>query len=122
MPSPSSDPQRPGVLFVDDEVNILKALVRLFRSEPVRVFTASSAAGARARTAPEPIQVVVSDQRMPGTTGVRLLAQVRERRPEVVRILLTGHAEIGVAVDAINHGEIFRLLTKPWNDDELRAT
>ncbi|HTO08239.1 MAG TPA: HD domain-containing phosphohydrolase [Myxococcota bacterium] len=122
MPLPTADPHRPGLLFVDDEVNILKALVRLFRAEPVRVFTASSAAEALALVASEPIQVVVSDQRMPGTTGVRLLAQVRERRPEVVRILLTGHAEIAVAVEAINSGEIFRLLTKPWNDDELRAT
>jgi len=116
---PSLD--RPGVLFVDDEVNILKSLARLFRAEPVRVFTASSAPEALALLASEPVQVVVSDQRMPGTTGVRLLAQVRERRPDVVRILLTGHTEIGVAIEAINHGEIFRLLTKPWNDDELRA-
>jgi putative nucleotidyltransferase with HDIG domain len=113
---------RPGVLFVDDEVNILKSLARLFRADPVRVFTASSAAEALALLASEPVQVVVSDQRMPGTTGVKLLGEVRERRPDVVRILLTGHTEIGVAIDAINHGEIFRLLTKPWNDDELRAT
>ncbi|HTO70388.1 MAG TPA: HD domain-containing phosphohydrolase [Myxococcota bacterium] len=112
----------PGVLFVDDEVNILKALSRLFRSEPVRVLTASSAAEALALLAGERVQVVVSDQRMPGTTGVRLLAQIRERHPEIVRILLTGHTEIGVAIEAINHGEIFRLLTKPWNDAELRAT
>ncbi len=110
------------MLFVDDEVNILKSLARLFRAEPLRVFTASSAAEALALLGSEPVQVVVSDQRMPGTTGVKLLAQVRERRPDVVRILLTGHTEIGVAIEAINHGEIFRLLTKPWNDDELRAT
>jgi putative nucleotidyltransferase with HDIG domain len=110
------------VLFVDDEVNILKSLARLFRAEPVRVLTASSAPEALALLGSEPVQVVVSDQRMPGTTGVKLLAQVRERRPDVVRILLTGHTEIGVAIEAINHGEIFRLLTKPWNDDELRAT
>jgi len=110
------------VLFVDDEVNILKSLARLFRAEPVRVLTASSAPEALALLGSEPVQVVVSDQRMPGTTGVKLLAQMRERRPDVVRILLTGHTEIGVAIEAINHGEIFRLLTKPWNDDELRAT
>ena len=110
------------MLFVDDEVNILKSLARLFRAEPVRVLTASSAPEALALLGSEPVQVVVSDQRMPGTTGVKLLAQMRERRPDVVRILLTGHTEIGVAIEAINHGEIFRLLTKPWNDDELRAT
>jgi putative nucleotidyltransferase with HDIG domain len=114
--------EKPGVLFVDDEVNILKSLARLFRADPVRVFAASSAAEALALLATEPIQVVVSDQRMPGTTGAKLLAQVRERWPEVARILLTGHAEIQVAIEAINRGEIFRLLTKPWNDQELRAT
>jgi putative nucleotidyltransferase with HDIG domain len=122
MSSVPASLHKPGVLFVDDEVNILKALVRLFRAEPVRVFTASSAQEALALLGSEPIQVVVSDQRMPGTTGVHLLAQVRERCPDVVRILLTGYTEIAVAIEAINHGEIFRLLTKPWNDDELRAT
>ena len=113
--------EKPGVLFVDDEVNILKSLARLFRADGVRVFTASSAPEALALLATEPIHVVVSDQRMPGTTGSKLLAQVRERWPEVARILLTGYAEIQVAIEAINHGEIFRLLTKPWNDQELRA-
>jgi len=122
MPERAGSPDQPGVLFVDDEVNILKSLARLFRAEPVREVTASSAAEALALVAAERISVVVSDQRMPGTTGVRLLAQVRERSPEVVRILLTGHTEIGIAIEAINQGEIFRLLTKPWNDDELRAT
>jgi len=122
MPQRSGSADQPGVLFVDDEVNILKALARLFRTEPVRVLTASSAAEALALVASEPIQVVVSDQRMPGTTGVRLLAQIREQRPDVVRILLTGHTEIALAIEAINQGAIFRLLTKPWNDDELRAT
>jgi putative nucleotidyltransferase with HDIG domain len=121
MVSPQTPPSPPGVLFVDDEVNILKALARLFRGEPVRVFTASSAPEALALIRAESIQVVVSDQRMPGTSGVKLLSQVRERNPEIVRILLTGHTEIEVAIEAINHGNIFRLLTKPWNDQELRA-
>ncbi len=120
LPALSSD--APGILFVDDEVNILKAITRLFRKEPVRVFTASSAADALAMLEAEPIQVVVSDQRMPGVTGVKLLAELRERFPSVVRILLTGNAEIDVAVDAINHGQIYRMLTKPWDDRELRAT
>jgi putative nucleotidyltransferase with HDIG domain len=122
MPARSGSSDQPGVLFVDDEVNILKTLARLFRAEPVRVLTASSAAEALALLDTEPVQVVISDQRMPGTTGVRLLAQIRELRPEIVRILLTGHTEIAIAIEAINKGEIFRLLTKPWNDDELRAT
>jgi putative nucleotidyltransferase with HDIG domain len=112
----------PGVLFVDDEVNILKALARLFRREPIRVLTASSADDALAVLAREPVRVIVSDQRMPGMPGVKLLARVRERWPDVVRIMLTGYTEIDVAVEAINHGEIYRLLTKPWDDWSLRAT
>ena len=115
-------PVHPGVLFVDDEVNILKAITRLFRQDPVRVFTAGSALEALAVLERESIQVIVSDQRMPGVTGVKLLAQVRERFPFVVRILLTGNAEIDVAIEAINHGQIYRMLTKPWDDRELRQT
>jgi putative nucleotidyltransferase with HDIG domain len=112
----------PAVLFVDDEVNILKALSRLFRSEPVRVLTAGSGDEALGVLEREPIRVIVSDQRMPGLPGVKLLAKVRERWPDVVRIMLTGYTEIDVAVEAINHGEIYRLLTKPWDDWSLRAT
>jgi putative nucleotidyltransferase with HDIG domain len=110
------------VLFVDDEVNILRALQRLLRNEPMRVLTATRASEALDTLAKEAVQVVISDQRMPETSGVELLAHVRERHPDVVRILLTGYTEIGVAVDAINRGEIYRLITKPWNDDELRST
>jgi putative nucleotidyltransferase with HDIG domain len=110
------------VLFVDDEVNILRALQRLLRNEPMRVLTATRASEALDTLAKEAVQVVISDQRMPEISGVELLAHVRERHPDVVRILLTGYTEIGVAVDAINRGEIYRLITKPWNDDELRST
>ncbi len=120
--SPAASLQLPGVLFVDDEVNILKALTRLFRSEPVRVHTAGSGDEALALLATQPIRVIVSDQRMPGMPGVKLLAKVRERWPDVVRIMLTGYTEIDVAVEAINHGEIYRMLTKPWDDWSLRAT
>ena len=111
-----------AVLFVDDEVNILRALQRLLRSEPIEVRTATRAAEALSILAAYPIQVIVSDQRMPGGTGVDLLAAVREQYPDVVRLMLSGLTEIDVAVDAINRGEIYRLITKPWNGDELRAT
>jgi response regulator RpfG family c-di-GMP phosphodiesterase len=111
-----------AVLFVDDEVNILRALQRLLRTEGIEVRTATRVAEALEILATQPIQVVVSDQRMPDGNGVDLLATVRERHPEIVRLLLTGFTEIGVAVDAINRGQVYRLITKPWNDDELRAT
>lgn len=113
--------EMPGVLFVDDEVNILKSLTRLFKAEPVATFVARSAREALEILEYESIQVVISDQNMPDSPGVALLAEVRRRHPEIVRILLTGYAEMAVAVAAINHGEIFRLVTKPWNDQELRA-
>ncbi len=121
MSAPNLSARKPGVLFVDDEVIILKTLTRLFRSEPVNVFTAGSAKEALAIMAAESIQVVVSDQQMPETTGVFLLAEVRKNHPDVIRIMLTGYTEIDVAVNAINQGEVYRLMTKPWNDDEMRA-
>jgi len=110
------------VLFVDDEVNILKALQRLLRHEEMNVLSTDRASEALEIVAREPVQVVVTDQRMPEMSGVDLLSKVRERQPDVVRMLLTGYTEIDVAVDAINRGQIYRLVTKPWNDDELRAT
>ncbi|MCP4006772.1 MAG: HD domain-containing protein [bacterium] len=103
-------------------MNILKSLSRLFRNEPVRVVSATNAREALAILERESIQVVVSDQRLPGMPGVAFLSEVRERYPDTLRILLTGFSEIDVAVDAINRCEVFRLLTKPWDDDELRAT
>ncbi len=115
-------PQEHTVLFVDDEKNILKALQRLMRSEDMQVLTASRACDALELLDRNPAQVVVTDQRMPEMSGVDFLAQVRERHPEIVRMMLTGYTEMNVAVDAINRGEIYRLITKPWNDDELRAT
>jgi putative nucleotidyltransferase with HDIG domain len=110
------------VLFVDDEVNILKALQRLLRSEHMNVLCASRAQEALELLDKQQCQVVVTDQRMPEMTGVDLLSQVRQRFPDIVRMMLTGYTEMDVAVDAINRGEIYRLITKPWNDDELRAT
>ena len=110
------------VLFVDDEVNILRAVQRLLRNEPCRVLTASRGVEALDLLTSDAAQVVVSDQRMPEMNGVELLLAVRDRHPDAVRMMLTGYTEMNVAVEAINHGEIYRLITKPWNDDELKAT
>jgi putative nucleotidyltransferase with HDIG domain len=115
-------PYEHTVLFVDDEVNILKALQRLLRVEDMNVLCASRASEALELLEKHPAQVVVTDQRMPEMSGVDFLAQVRDRHPDMVRMMLTGYTEMNVAVDAINRGEIYRLITKPWNDDELRAT
>ena len=110
------------ILFVDDEVNILKALKRLTRHETWNVLCASRGREALEMMERQPAQVVVSDQRMPEMSGVDMLQAVRDRWPDVVRMMLTGYTEMNVAVDAINRGEIYRLITKPWNDEELKAT
>jgi putative nucleotidyltransferase with HDIG domain len=122
MPNRCTSPRPPGVLFVDDEINVLKALTRLFRSEPIEVHCARSGQEAYRILEREPIQVVISDQRMPGISGAQVLSRVRKEHPEIVRMMLTGYTEIDVALEAINQGEIFRLITKPWNDEELKAT
>lgn len=114
--------QQHTVLFVDDEVNILKAIQRLLRHEPMEVLTASRPQEALELLDRSGAQVVVSDQRMPEMSGVDLLASVRERHSDIVRMMLTGYTEMNIAVEAINRGEIYRLITKPWNDDELKAT
>jgi putative nucleotidyltransferase with HDIG domain len=110
------------VLFVDDEVNILKAVQRLLRPEEMTVLCASTGEEALEILSKTKTQVVVTDQRMPEMSGVDLLSSVRQRHPDIVRMMLTGYTEMNVAVEAINRGEIYRLITKPWNDDELRAT
>ena len=110
------------VLFVDDESNILKAIQRLLRSEPIEVLTAQRPEEALALLDRTDVQLVVSDHRMPGMSGADLLSVVRERHPEIVRVMMTGYTHMDVAVEAINRGEIYRLITKPWNDDELRLT
>ena len=99
-------PNEHTVLFVDDEVNILKALQRLLRVEDMNVLCASRASEAMELLEKHPTQVVVSDQRMPEMSGVDFLAQVRERYPDMVRMMLTGYTEMTIAVDAINRGEI----------------
>jgi len=111
-----------NVLFIDDEVNILKAIQRLLRHEPYEVLTASHPQEAMELLQRFEAQVVVSDQRMPEMCGVELLSAVREQHSDVVRMMLTGYTEMNIAVEAINKGEIYRLITKPWNDDELKAT
>ena len=111
-----------SVLFVDDEANILKAVRRLFKGEPFEVHTAGSGPAAIEFLSGTPVQLIVSDQRMPGMSGVDLLARVREQWPDVVRIMITGNTEMKVAVEAINRGEIYRMLTKPWTDEEMRTT
>ena len=111
------------IMFVDDEVNILKTLQRLFLDEDYTVITAQSGQEALAKIDEgcRPA-VVVSDQKMPGMAGVQFLQEVKARLPESIRIILTGYADISAAVDAINLGGIFRYILKPWEDEDLKLS
>lgn len=111
----------PTVLLVDDEPNILSALNRLLRREGYRVLTAGSADEALAILAREPVDVVISDQRMPQMTGTELLARVKTLHPRTVRMILSGYSEISAVTDAINKGAVYKYLNKPWDDEHLRS-
>ncbi len=107
------------ILCVDDEPNILAALRRLFRGQGFQVRTAESAKAGLAILASEDIGLVISDMRMPEMDGAQFLEQVKTLWPETVRILLTGYADIGSTIGAINRGEIYRYITKPWDDTDI---
>jgi two-component system NtrC family sensor kinase len=113
---------RPTILCVDDEPGILRALVRIFRAEPVRILTAPSGPEGLAVLRQEPVDLILTDYRMPEMTGVQFLEQACEIRPEAFRVLLTGYAESGAVAEAINRGHIYKVLYKPWNDEDLKLT
>ncbi|NRF71818.1 response regulator [Aquincola sp. S2] len=110
------------VLCVDDEPNILSSLKRVLRGHGLCVITAGGGAQALSMLEKMPVDLVISDMRMPGMDGAQLLEQVNERWPQIVRILLTGHADMDSTVAAINRGRIFRYLPKPWDEAELIST
>ena len=111
-----------SLLFVDDEDRVLSAMRRIFLDENYRIFTASSAADALQVLESESIQVVVSDHRMPGMTGAQLLKEIKERWPDTIRIMLTGYADVQSVMGAVREGAVYKFITKPWNDDDLRLT
>ncbi|MBI3890461.1 MAG: hybrid sensor histidine kinase/response regulator [Candidatus Wallbacteria bacterium] len=115
-----AEEKRHTLLVVDDEKEITNSIVGLFRRD-YQVFPANSAEDAVEILKREDIHVLMTDQRMPGTTGTAFLASLAESQPEMVRILLTGYADIQAAIDAINTGQVYRYLTKPWNPGELAA-
>jgi signal transduction histidine kinase len=111
---------RHTVLVVDDESDVVSSVKDLLRLD-YKVLGATRAAEGLAMLEREPVHVVMTDQRMPETTGVELLAKVRERHPDAMRLLFTGYADIRAVVDAINRGSVYRYITKPWDPDELMA-
>jgi len=113
------NPKHPSVLCVDDEPNILRSLHWMLRKE-FNVMTAPDGASALEMLRRHDFDVIVSDQRMPGMTGVELLRRAKELYPDTVRIVLSGYTELQSITDAINEGAIYKFLTKPWDDEELR--
>ncbi|HEU0265604.1 MAG TPA: HD domain-containing phosphohydrolase [Geobacterales bacterium] len=108
------------VLLVDDEKNILSSLQRLLRREKIEALTATSGEeGLALLKGDDEVGVIISDQRMPGMTGVEFLEKAKDVAPDAMRIVLTGYADMDVIVSAINRGSAFRYLTKPWEDAEL---
>ncbi|WP_158795766.1 hybrid sensor histidine kinase/response regulator [Pedobacter sp. L105] len=106
------------VLYIDDEENNLLAFKASFRRQ-YEIYTANSAAEGLKVLENLPVEVIIADQKMPETTGVEFFKSISVSYPDPIRILLTGYTDIAALADAINHGDIYRYITKPWNDLEL---
>ena len=110
------------VLFVDDEINVIRAMRRIFKRENYSILSALSGVDALEILRQNPVQVVISDHQMPGMTGAELLRKIKSLYPRTIRIMLTGHADVGAIMGAVNDGAVYKFITKPWNDDDLRLT
>lgn len=110
----------PTILFIDDEPSVIAGLMRMLRGEPWRILAAHSGREALAILDRETVDVVISDEAMPGMSGSELLSEVRRRFPETIRVVLSGRSDLESAIRAINEGEIYRFFVKPCNEAELR--
>src|SRR3954453_15776789 len=113
-------PPRHTILVVDDEADVVKSVKDLLRLD-YRVLGTTRAAEAMEILEKEEVHVVMTDQRMPEVTGVELLSPVRGEHPDAIRLLFTGYADIRAVIDAINQGNVYRYITKPWDPDELQT-
>ena len=116
------DPAQRTLLLLDDEPHVLAALKRMLRVDGYTILTAQTARDAFDLLALHPVQVIVSDQRMPEMNGTEFLRRVKQLYPDTVRIILSGYAELDTLISAINTGEIYRFFTKPWDEAGLRAS
>jgi len=110
------------ILIVDDQEPIREMMRSFLANEPYRVLTADCAKSAMDLLAGEPVDVIISDERMPGLSGSELMARARQLYPDTIRIILTGHADLKAAIRAINEGEIHRFFTKPCNMVDMLVT
>jgi diguanylate cyclase (GGDEF)-like protein/PAS domain S-box-containing protein len=118
-PGAASQPAQ-TLLIVDDDVNVLAALHRLFRRDGYQILTAATPAEAFELLALHSVQVVMCDQRLPVMSGTEFLSKVKEMYPETIRIILSGYTGLEAVLDSINRGAIYRFYTKPWDDTQLR--
>ena len=113
-------PRKHTLLVVDDEPDVVKSVQDLLRLD-YKVLGATRASEALRLIREQPVHVVLTDQRMPEMTGVEFLRRLREQSPDTVRLLVTGYADIRAVIDAINQGNVYRYITKPWEPEELQA-
>ncbi|WP_394212849.1 response regulator [Psychrobacter piscatorii] len=111
--------QKPKIAFIDDEPRILRSLKMHFRQSH-DVFVTTDATELMKYVSEHDVQVVISDQRMPDKQGTEVLRDIKEASPNTIRILLTGYADLNAVIDSVNDGEIYRYITKPWQNDELK--
>lgn len=111
---------RHSLLIVDDEEFVRNALVRALRNEEFDVRTADGPRAGWEALAERPADIILSDYKMPRMSGLDFLQKVREEYPDTIRIMLTGHADVETVIQAVNGSEIYRFLTKPWQDEELK--
>lgn len=112
----------PTIALIDDEPLILKSLGRLLRKGEWQVLAFTNPADALVQLANQDVDIVVSDYRMPGMTGVEFLNKLKESHPDTLRIILSGQADIQGVLNAVNQSEVYRFVLKPWEDDELLHT
>lgn len=110
----------PKILIVDDEESILSSLKRLLRKEEYQILTAKSGEEGLKILEEQEVDLIISDLKMPFMNGVDFFAQAKEKNPDALRIMLTGHATLKSVLDAIDQGKVYRFLLKPWSDDELK--
>lgn len=113
--------KRRCLLLVDDEANILSALKRVLRPDGYHILNAANGEQGLELLQQEAVDVIISDQHMPGLSGADFLRQARNLRPDTIRIMLSGYTELQSVTDAVTEGAIYKFLTKPWNDEQLRA-
>ncbi len=110
------------ILLIDDEVNVLRALQRLFEGEDCIILTAENAAEGLKILEQAPVDLIISDHRMPGMSGLEFFEKTLPQYPDVIRIILTGQAELEMAIKAINNGCVYKFILKPWNNYDLKIT